>query len=1811
MVETDSRIRQYYQTEMGKRGLIVSVFLVLNLSVWAQTEVSGNLSADETWTADGSPYNVIGDVGVPSGMTLTIEAGVTVNYTGDFKVLVFGAIQVNGVEGNTVVFNGNDEQGTEYMLEVRRTNLDLSNIDYAEFTGPQGTLLVGLETDPIKNSGELNISNCRIDTSVIYLVTYYHASDSVTLFVSSCLLNNVKLTGSRYDNNLYPYIVENSLLATCSFEYLNHYFDRCQLSHCTFIGALFIDPISHVKINRSRLYYSDFSEDESINGFSVSSFDVDSTLFVDSPIFLGSYGNLSSISNSILVSTGQKDSVLIGNNASEIQLNNVQFHGSRVENGIYGQYQDGHVSLSNCTFYNLKNAINLELSQSSASNSNYIRIIDYNILSRSLHNIPANNCYWGVTTLNEIESKIYHSVDDLELGTVDYSNWLMAPNPDAPISPPQNVVKTDDGSGGLDISWAANLESDIAGYKVHWGAFDDFEFEHSVDVGDVLSHNLAGVALSDSVAVSVYDTGADGTNDLVEGHESWYRTAVTVPYPPTLLTLSDVAHNQFHVSWDTLGTANSYKIDVARDNEFEVFVDGYQNLDVNKPFLTVSDLMPFTTYYFRVRSVNAAGMSESSEILKVVTYLFTEFSSVEFECGSSSDWGDVDNDGDLDLLITGRTSEDYYFSKIYKNTIDGFVEAFDGQMTGVVLSSAALGDLDIDGDLDVLISGFGGIGNGESSIYLNNGNTLNEAYIGSLEKLYNSTINLGDLDNDGDLDILMTGNKSHDTFVSIAFENLKTEFQETFKGQINDVYAGSIDMGDLDSDGDLDVLLTGLGEVVHSKIYENLDNGLIEKFQGKLTPVSHGSVVLGDLDSDGDLDIVLTGKTHGDASVSKIYENTTNDIIELGGNPIDALSSSNVTLADIDSDGDLDIFISGYQDVYLSKTYLNNNMNYEEVSVGNIEGVGNGAVSWSDFDNDGDLDLMITGISNSSCVSKIYKNYTNLPNSVPSSPINLTSIVTSRNVNLSWDSASDLETPINGLNYNIYIGTSPGSQNIRPAHADLSTGYRRIVKRGDIQGTSWTIKNLEPGTYYWGVQAIDASYAGGQFSEEQSFVVTGMSSASDITDFSSSDEIRTSDINAVSHTVFLEVGSWANITSLIATFTLSPGATATVNGTLQVSGETANDFTNPVTYTVTAEDGETTQDWVVTVTKEDIDLNDATDFLTFSIPQQTSQPIINAGNHTILAQVSSGTGLSALVPNFTLSEGATAWVNSIQQQSAASAVNFSSAVTYQVVAEDGVTAQNWTVTVVIANEQVDPVISNFVYSDSHLLGNGQYTMSARITDNTEISSVRLMYRPSMATDYRIETLTGSSNNYDYTFQDSDFDALGMMFYLEATDPSNNVAQSEVVIVGIEIPSDTETVAGLKSSLNPLDYSIIAMPFQQASVSAIFADLGSYDEQEWRLATYSGGSEYQFFPDDFTQFVPGKGYWFMTNRPVGFTLSDGVSVAADQDNPFTIQLRSGWNMIGNPYPFDLNWQEVVNHNQSRGLSVQSLVTFVDRQYNTDQSTLSKYQGALLYAAQSMTIEVPVHAKSSNTRKSNHLITATPSNSSWQMPLHLSNQSLTNSVAMIGMDPKAEIALDPLDWQQLPRLNSYLDITFEEELSRSIVPYEAQYAWSFTVNTNMTDERVSITWNKSAWASDVEVQLFDVDKMKLVDMRQQASYSFNPSSKSSPFKLLYGGLELLADELNYAGSPFPNPATHELSIPVFIGANGSSVSFKLYDITGRVAYQSDVSGLSKGYHESTLDLSSVELRNSTIPYLLQCVIESDGKIHNFVKKILIKP
>ena len=90
--------------------------------------------------------------------------------------------------------------------------------------------------------------------------------------------------------------------------------------------------------------------------------------------------------------------------------------------------------------------------------------------------------------------------------------------------------------------------------------------------------------------------------------------------------------------------------------------------------------------------------------------------------------------------------------------------------------------------------------------------------------------------------------------------------------------------------------------------------------------------------------------------------------------------------------------------------------------------------------------------------------------------------------------------------------------------------------------------------------------------------------ATDFLAYSFPEQTGAATIDTGAHTIAIEVENGTDVTGLIATFIGSGLSVVDVSDAVQVSGTTANNFTAPVVYTITAADGSTEQDWTVTVT---------------------------------------------------------------------------------------------------------------------------------------------------------------------------------------------------------------------------------------------------------------------------------------------------------------------------------------------------------------------------------------------------------------------------------------------------------------------------------------------------------------------------------------------------------------------------------------------------------------------------------------------------
>jgi gliding motility-associated-like protein len=458
---------------------------------------------------------------------------------------------------------------------------------------------------------------------------------------------------------------------------------------------------------------------------------------------------------------------------------------------------------------------------------------------------------------------------------------------------------------------------------------------------------------------------------------------------------------------------------------------------------------------------------------------------------SHAAWGDYDNDGDLDVIICGQDHLGNKHTKLYRNNLDSTFTDMLIDFTSVSYGFCAWGDYDNDGDLDVVITGADANGIKIATLYRNDGGSFVNINAGLTGVLYSSAA-WGDYDNDGDLDLLITGQNTANVPSTHLYQNTNGTFSSVAHS-LAPITGGNAVWGDYDNDGFLDILLSGTDHSNNKicKIYRNNKNGsFTDQLVVGLNGVSFGASAWADFDRDGDLDLAIAGTDAFNNRICKIYRNLGNNTFTDIFAATTGVAAATLAWGDYNNDGAPDLIVIGNNTSgQLTKLYLNTGTNFTDSGI-LFTGVYSGSLSWADFDNDNDLDLLVSGFSPGGNAVTLYRNTTTTANTPPAVPTNTAATVSEDTARLSWQPSADTQTPAAGLTYNIWVSTSKSAVDILSPSSNPADGYRTVVSSGNTgHSTSHMLRGLEQGKYYWTVQAVDNAFAGSAFAPLDSFII--------------------------------------------------------------------------------------------------------------------------------------------------------------------------------------------------------------------------------------------------------------------------------------------------------------------------------------------------------------------------------------------------------------------------------------------------------------------------------------------------------------------------------------------------------------------------------------------------------------------------------------------------------------------------------------------------------------------------------------------------
>lgn len=422
-----------------------------------------------------------------------------------------------------------------------------------------------------------------------------------------------------------------------------------------------------------------------------------------------------------------------------------------------------------------------------------------------------------------------------------------------------------DGDGDLDVLGAAAVDDEIA-----W-------WENTAGDGSAWTKRPFGGVFDGARSIHAADMDGDGDLDVLgaaenDGNVTWWEneTIHRSALFPELET----------VDATLLGPTSVSSVDV----------DGDGDLDLLGASFTDAEVVWWENTASRGANWTATVIASS------------------FPVDDPIGWADLDGDGDPDVFAASSADDEVTW---WENTAgDGSTwteHVLDDAFTGA--ASAVAGDLDGQGGIDIVGAAYG---DDELSWWADPGSSILPPFTIPITTTFGgaSGVALGDMDGDGDLDVI--GAAQDDDTVA-WFENTVGDASAWTQRDITTSFDGvnSVAVDDVDGDGDLDVLSASPAE--KDVIWFENTNGIgtswtLQTIADEFTDAAYARAA--DMDGDGDLDVFSSGGTASDLTW---WENLLGDGSSWSQHLVGAgFPASSAHAADLDRDGDLDFAAAAF-----------------------------------------------------------------------------------------------------------------------------------------------------------------------------------------------------------------------------------------------------------------------------------------------------------------------------------------------------------------------------------------------------------------------------------------------------------------------------------------------------------------------------------------------------------------------------------------------------------------------------------------------------------------------------------------------------------------------------------------------------------------------------------------------------------------------------------------------------------------------------------------------------------------------------------
>lgn len=362
--------------------------------------------------------------------------------------------------------------------------------------------------------------------------------------------------------------------------------------------------------------------------------------------------------------------------------------------------------------------------------------------------------------------------------------------------------------------------------------------------------------------------------------------------------------------------------------------------------------------------------------------------------------GDFDGDGDDDVFLTGELENGDVHAALYRFVerrvtpipnsnpkIDAVYQRVDFPKRDLKGGSVAWRDLNNDGELDILVTGLAVeeatttsvIYRPATDIYINGGGTFFINGSSGLPGVHRSRADAADFNGDGLMDVILGGESDDGLVMGVWLGDGSGGFSPgptTFEP----LALTSLDISDMDDDGDMDFIVGGFTDSGRPtvRLFRNDGGANFTHVDEGFPELYFASTAFGDIDFDNDADIIVAGGQLAPTILrgeTYVFRNNTTRFDGFRS-ALTGLFGGGSIFRDMDGDQDLDFVTWGQSDLSdpeSQRLQVFENIDLSFLQISSLRGVLFGALDWFDSDGNGRLDVLITGEQEGDLVITLYE----------------------------------------------------------------------------------------------------------------------------------------------------------------------------------------------------------------------------------------------------------------------------------------------------------------------------------------------------------------------------------------------------------------------------------------------------------------------------------------------------------------------------------------------------------------------------------------------------------------------------------------------------------------------------------------------------------------------------------------------------------------------------------------------------------------------------------------------------------------------